>query len=162
VTLPELSELPDINRQGGFAAVESFAIHRELIAARASQYDPRVLIRILRGREQTAKDERELHRRRGDLIERVRPRVASFDALLMPTVPVAAPPMAALATDSDYSLMNALVLRNPSVVNFLDGCAVSLPCQEPGGTPVGLSVFGLNNCDHRVLAVAAAIEAVLQ
>src|SRR4029077_10084182 len=70
--LPELNELPDINRKGGFAAVESFGIHRDLIAAHGSQYDPRVLSRILRGREQTAEDERELHRRRGDLIERVR------------------------------------------------------------------------------------------
>jgi aspartyl-tRNA(Asn)/glutamyl-tRNA(Gln) amidotransferase subunit A len=160
-SLPELIELPDINRKGGFTAVESFAMHHELIAKRGAEYDPRVLSRMLRGREQSSDDERELHRRRVDLIERVQRRVTGFDALLMPTVPVPAPPMAQLVTDSDYSLMNALVLRNPSVVNFLDGCALSLPCHEPGGTPVGLTVFGLHNSDHKVLSVAAALEACL-
>jgi len=160
--LPELSELPEINGKGGFVAVESFGLHRDLIAARASQYDPRVLSRMLRGREQSVQDERELHRRRAELIERVRPRVAAFDALLMPTVPVPAPPMAELASDADYSLVNALVLRNPSVVNFLDGCAISLPCHEPGGAPVGLTVFGLRDTDHTVLSVASALEECLQ
>jgi aspartyl-tRNA(Asn)/glutamyl-tRNA(Gln) amidotransferase subunit A len=160
--LPELGELPDINRNGGFAAVESFRLHRDQIAAHASQYDPRVLSRILRGREQSAQDERELHRRRADLIQRISPRIAAFDALLMPTVPVPAPPMSELLTDSAYYSVNALVLRNPSVVNFLDGCAISLPCHEPGNTPIGLSVFGLRNTDHKILAVASAIEEVLQ
>ena len=160
--LPELGELPGINRNGGFAAVESFHLHRDQIAAHDSQYDPRVLSRILRGREQGAEDERELHRRRADLIQRIRPRIEAFDALLMPTVPLPAPPMSELLTDSAYYSVNALVLRNPSVVNFLDGCAISLPCHEPGNAPVGLSVFGLRNTDHRILAVAAAIEDVLQ
>lgn len=160
--LPELGELPDINRNGGFAAVESFSLHRDLIAARASQYDPRVLSRMLRGREQSAENERELHRRRADLIERIRPRVADFDALLMPTVPVPAPMLSELVADSAYYSVNALMLRNPSVVNFLDGCAISLPCHEPGNTPIGLTVFGLQNSDRKILAVASAIEEVLQ
>ena len=160
--LPELSELPDINRKGGFAAVESFAIHRELIAARALQYDPRVLSRILRGREQTADDEHELHRRRADLIKRVRLRVAAFDALLMPTIPVPAPRLSELAADAAYYSVNALVLRNPSVVNMLDGCALSLPCHEPGSAPVGLTLFGLRNTDHQILSIASSVEEALQ
>jgi hypothetical protein len=34
--------------------------------------------------------------------------------------------------------MYALLLRNTSVVNMLDGWAISLPCHEAGALPVGL------------------------
>lgn len=159
--LPELDELPAINSKGGFAAVESYALHRKLIEGHASQYDPRVLSRILRGREQSAQDERELHRRRAALIERVQPRLTSFDAWIMPTVPMTAPRLADFDSDSTYALLNALALRNPTVVNFLDGCAVSIPCQRPGTAPVGLSIAGAGGTDRRVLSIAAAIEGCL-
>ena len=58
--LRELSELAQINAKGGPSAAESYAIHRGLIAKGEAQYDPRVLVRILRGREQDAADYIEL------------------------------------------------------------------------------------------------------
>jgi aspartyl-tRNA(Asn)/glutamyl-tRNA(Gln) amidotransferase subunit A len=160
-SLPELQELPAINSKGGFAAVEAYALHRDLIATRPSEYDPRVLSRILRGREQSADDERELHRRRAALIERVQPRLQAFDAWLMPTVPLTAPRFSEFDTDDTYALLNVLALRNPSVVNFLDGCAISVPCQGVGEAPVGLTIAGMHGADRKILAVAAAIEACL-
>ena len=158
VAIPELQELPQINSKGGFAAAEAYSWHRNLIAADSGRYDPRVLTRILRGRDQGAADYLDLCRQRASFIERVTPRVASFDALLMPTVPVTAPTLAELATDEAYARLNALLLRNPSTVNFLDGCAVSVPCHEPGTAPVGLTLFGLHGWDRRLLSVAAAVE----
>jgi aspartyl-tRNA(Asn)/glutamyl-tRNA(Gln) amidotransferase subunit A len=53
------------------------------------------------------------------------------------------------------------MLRNPALVNFLDGCAVSLPCHAPGTAPVGLSVVGARGADLRLLALAQAIEGSL-
>ncbi len=159
--LPELAELPDINYKGGFAAVESYALHRDLIAARASEYDSRVLSRILRGREQCEADERALHHRRAALIERVTPKVQMFDAWLMPTVPITAPRVVDLESDATYALINSLALRNPSVVNFLDGCAISVPCQRLDEAPVGLTIAGVHGTDRQTLAIAAAIEACL-
>jgi aspartyl-tRNA(Asn)/glutamyl-tRNA(Gln) amidotransferase subunit A len=160
-SLPELKELPAINSKGGFAAVESYALHREMIATGASQYDPRVLSRMLRGREQSEEDERELHRRRDELIDRVQPRLQAFDAWLMPSVPITAPRLSEFDTDAVYYLLNALVLRNPSVVNFLDGCAISVPCHSFGEAPVGLTIAGMRGADRKILAVASAIEACL-
>ena len=58
-------------------------------------------------------------------------------------------------------VITARIRRNPGVVNFLDGCAVSVPCHAPGGAPVGLSVFGPALTDRRVLAAGAALERVL-
>ncbi|MND04207.1 amidase [compost metagenome] len=54
------------------------------------------------------------------------------------------------------------ILRNVGVVNFLDGCAVTLPCQGAGAAPVGLSVCGPALSDRHVLAVARAVEGVLE
>ena len=161
IPLAELNELPHINRKAGFSAPEAYAEQRERIASHHSKYDPRVVVRILRGREQDAADYIQLHRDRLDFIRRVEPTVTSFDALLMPTVPVVAPRLDELVADEDYTRMNALILRNPSVVNFLDGCAVSIPCHESGQAPVGLTLFSARNSDRRLLAIGAAAEACL-
>jgi aspartyl-tRNA(Asn)/glutamyl-tRNA(Gln) amidotransferase subunit A len=162
VTLPELSELPQVNRKGGLSSAEAFAHHRARLEKQAAQYDPRVLVRIRRGSEQDAAEYIDLHKQRASFIERVSRRIAKFDAVLMPTTPFTAPALPQLAADEDYVRINALALRNPSIVNFLDGCAISIPCHEPGSAPVGLTLFGLRNTDLQVLAAAAVVEACLR
>ena len=69
IKLPELAELPDINRKGGISAAESYAVHRPRLANDAARYDPRVLVRIMRGREQDAADYIELLNIRADFID---------------------------------------------------------------------------------------------
>lgn len=109
----------------------------------------------------SAADYLDLVAARRDWIVRVEAAVAGFDALLAPTVPMLAPAIDALAGDAAFFRVNALLLRNPSAVNFLDGCALSLPCHAPGGWPVGLMVFAPALADARVLAIGAAIESAL-
>ncbi len=56
----------------------------------------------------------------------------------MPTTPIVAPAVADLqASDDAYYAANGLILRNPTLINFLDGCALSLPCHAAGTAPVG-------------------------
>lgn len=158
----ELTELPDINYKAGFPAPEAYAAHRARIALQSSRYDPQVLTRILRGREQDAADYIELHQRRRNFISRVTPIVRAYDAMLMPTVPIVPPRLSDLVSDEAYTQVNALVLRNSSVVNFIDGCGISIPCHEPGEAPVGLTLFGSNQTDRRLLEIAAAAEICLK
>ena len=161
IRVPMIDEIPGLNRAGGFSAPEAFAEHRRRIAVDGARYDPRVLSRILRGRDVSAADYLELHRQRHGLIAGLRPLLAPYDALLMPTVPIVAPPLDALAADEDYARINAQALRNTSIVNFIDGCAISVPCHDPGEPPVGLSLFASGDADRRVLAAAASFEAAL-
>ena len=161
VEFEQLEQLPDINAKGGFSAPESWAQHKELITARGEDYDPRVLSRILRGWEQDAADYIILHKRRKAFIHEAAPLLASVDALLMPTVPTIAPRIDELADDNDYSRINQLMLRNPSVVNFLDGCAISIPVNDPGEPPVGLTLFTSAMGDRRLLGIAAAVQSAL-
>ena len=161
IPLREFSELPQINAKGGLSAAESYAIHRPLLAKHAKRYDPRVLARILRGQEQDAADYIDLVKARADFIRRIAPLTAPYDALVMPTVPVIAPRLAELAADDAYRHTNALVLRNPSIANFLDRCAISIPCHRAGDAPVGLMLIGEHDADRRLLAIAAGIEKVV-
>jgi aspartyl-tRNA(Asn)/glutamyl-tRNA(Gln) amidotransferase subunit A len=161
IPLRELSELPDINAKGGLPAAEAYAIHRALIAKAEKMYDPRVLIRILRGQEQDAADYIDLAEARKKFIRRLAAITAPYDALVMPTVPVTASRLADLESDDAYRRVNFLVLRNPSIANFLDRCSISLPCHRAGDAPVGLMLIGEHGADRRLLAIAAAIEQVV-
>ena len=158
--LTELAELPAINAAGGFAPIEAYAWHQPLLARRGRDYDPRVSGRIERASGMTAVDYIRLVAARADLIARVAAATAGLDALFMPTVAITAPPIAAFERDQDYRHLNALILRNTSVVNFLDGCAATLPIASTGA-PVGLMMVGGHGTDRRLLALARGIEAAL-
>src|SRR5262249_56364755 len=98
----------------------------------------RVLFRILRGREQDAADYIDLVQARAEFIRRFAAVTAPYDVLAMPTAPVIAPPLADFASEEVYRRINMLVLRNPSIVNFIDACSISLPCHRGGDPPVRL------------------------
>lgn len=163
VALPELAELATINAQGGLPAAESWAWHRELLATHGDRYDPRVALRIRRGSTMMAADYIELLAARQRWQARVELAVCGFDALIAPTVPMVAPPIAPLLSDdAAFFSTNAAMLRNPAVANFLDGCAVSLPCQPEGDWPVGLMLFAPALQDDRLLSAALAVEALIE
>ena len=66
-----------------------------------------------------------------------------------------------LASDDEFFAVNAQLLRNTAVVNFLDGCALSIPCHEPGQLPVGLMVWGPALADDRILGIGQTLEPLL-
>jgi aspartyl-tRNA(Asn)/glutamyl-tRNA(Gln) amidotransferase subunit A len=84
------------------------------------------------------------------------------DALIMPTVPRIAPRIEGLEHNAEaFRIANGNMLRNTGVINFLDGCAASLPIHAPRTAPVGLMVVGFAGDDERVLSAGIAIEAAL-
>ena len=177
IDLPELDTLAHINDHGSFSGAESYAWHRPLLAradALGRPYDPRVRSRIERGASMTAAQYIDLHHARNQWIARMEQALAGYDALLSPTVPILAPSIASVAPadgldaaadarrDAGFQRANTLLLRNPSVVNMLDGCALSLPCHQQGELPVGMMVWHGGMHDDAVLAVSQQIEGILQ
>lgn len=161
IAIPEFAEVGGINSKGGFTAAEAWAWHRDLIARAGKRYDPRVVSRIMRGQDMSAADYIDLLDAREAWVAAVDHRIAGYDALIMPTTPIVAPAVADLvASDDAYYAANGLILRNPTLINFLDGCALSLPCHAPDTAPVGLMIAGSNGADRRILAVGLAIEAL--
>ena len=161
IELPQFAELPAIHARGTLATAEAYAWHRPLLATRAAGYDPRIRTRIEIGAGQSAADYIDLLQARKAFIAGVEARIADFDAFLMPTVPVIAPCLADLQSDEQYLRMNALVLRNSTLVNFLDGCAISIPIHARGEAPVGLTLACRGTLDRQLFRHAAAAEAAL-
>jgi aspartyl-tRNA(Asn)/glutamyl-tRNA(Gln) amidotransferase subunit A len=162
IDIPELAEIPNINAKGGFSPAESYAWHRGLIESSAAAYDPRVLTRIQKGASQTAADYIELLAARKRFIDTVEKRIARFDALLIPTTPIIPPRICDLQNDAEFARINALVLRNPAVINLLDGCAVSIPNHHAGEPPTGLMLCARGNQDRQLLRDAAAAAKVVR
>ena len=161
--LPMLADGAALHRGGGLPAAEGWAWHRHRLAAREVDYDPRVALRIRRGEAISAADYIDLLNERRAWIARTEAALLGFDALLSPTVPIVAPRIQPLLdSDEAFFAANALLLRNPSLVNLLDGCALSLPCHRAGDWPVGLMVWAPALADDRVLGVALAIEQALR
>ena len=162
IELPLLGEVAAINASGGFAAAESWTWHRQLLAEHASDYDPRVALRIRRGATMTAADYIELLAARRAWIVRMEAALSPYDAMLSPTVPMVAPALEPLlADDAAFFAANGLLLRNPSTVNLLDGCAISLPCHAVGELPVGLMLWSAAMRDDALLDAALGVEAAL-
>jgi aspartyl-tRNA(Asn)/glutamyl-tRNA(Gln) amidotransferase subunit A len=159
--LPEIVEVPTVGAGVVIVGSEAYAWHRRNIAAHGSLYDPRVRVRLERGAAYSAWEYLDALRCRTAAIEAASHALHGFDGWLMPTVPVIAPRIADLAAEQAYLETNKLMLRNSSIVNFLGGCAVSLPCHAPGEPPVGLTMAALGDADRRVLAIAAALERAL-
>ena len=174
ISLAEIRDLGAIQSTGGFSAAESYSWHRPLLERSAAGYDPRVAARIQRGAAMKAYEYIDLMQARRGWIARVEGALQGFDAVLSPTVPIVAPPIADIAPaqgldaaqdaarDDEFFRVNALLLRNTSVVNMLDGCAISIACHAPDELPVGLMIWQGAMYDDTVLNIALQAEDLLQ
>jgi len=160
--IPEFDEILAANAKGGFAAAEAYAWHRPLLAAKAALYDPRIRLRIERGASMTAADYLDVVNARARLIASFDVRTRDCDGVVMPTVPIVPPRVADLVEEREYNLINLLILRNTALGNFLDRCAISLPCHRPGEAPVGFMLMGETMGDARLFRIATAVEALLR
>jgi aspartyl-tRNA(Asn)/glutamyl-tRNA(Gln) amidotransferase subunit A len=162
VAFPVMDEIAVANRTGGLAAAEGFAWHRKLLGAHGDGYDPAIRKRIARGAPISAADYIELLAARASIIARMNAATSDYDALAMPTCPLAPPPIADLEADeSEYGRVNILQLRNTTLANFLDRCAISLPCHAPGQAPAAFMLMGETLGDARLFTIASAVEAIL-
>jgi aspartyl-tRNA(Asn)/glutamyl-tRNA(Gln) amidotransferase subunit A len=162
VRFPAFEAIAGVNTTGGFAAGEAYAWHRKLLASKGSDYDPRIRVRIMRGEGMTVADYLDLVAARRRIVAEFDASTRDFDCVVLPTVPIVAPKIADLDDEREYNRVNLLVLRNTAFGNFLDRCAISIPCQRPGEAPVGLMLMGETMGDTRLFRIAAAVEQALR
>jgi aspartyl-tRNA(Asn)/glutamyl-tRNA(Gln) amidotransferase subunit A len=162
IEVPEFLDVGVMNAKGGFAASESYAWHRYLLTSKGDVYDPRVALRIQRGEGMSAADYIDLLNARRSLIARVAVRLAPYDALVLPTTANTPPKIADLADDKAFTVANLRSLRNCTLINMMDGCAISLPAQRDGEVPVGLMLAATGGSDRRIFELAAAMEGAIR
>ena len=166
ISLDELGQLNAIQATGGFSPPEAYAWHRSLLATDGDRYDPRVRVRIERGAKMSAADYIDLVHARKRWIGAMEAAMSGYDAVLSPTVPIAPPLLAGVAPgsarDEEFFRINGLLLRNPAVVNMLDGCSISLPCHAAGELSAGLMLWHAALHDDALLSIALQLEPLLQ
>lgn len=168
IALPEIAELSSIQARGGFSAPElqAWLIPAGLWPGRRAEFDPRVAARVAMADSMSAVDYVRLQLARQAWMARLDSVLQNYDAVLSPTVPLVAAPIADVSPgterDAEFFRLNALMLRNTSVVNFLDGCGISLPNHPSGQLPTGLMLWHSAMQDHALLQLGTCIEQQLQ
>lgn len=163
--VPSLSAIAELTEQhGNLVAAEAYAEYAQLVDGEAVvEIDNRVVDRILGGKQMTARDvliiQRERRRLQAELLAQMK------DALLvMPTTPITAPVVAPLELDDDlFHQINRLALRNASLGNALDLCALAIPNGlDSQGLPTSLMLMGPHGADDRLLSFGMGVEQVIR
>ena len=154
-TIPLFGEMVAVNDRGGVVPPEACVVHRDRLRRRAADFDPNVRVRIERGCAIAEADYDGMMRDRARLVRAMDARLSEVDVLVMPTAAIVAPTIAEVVDPAVFAARNAAVLRNTSIINFFDLCAISLPL--PAELPVGLMAVVRNGQDRRLLRIAAAI-----
>ena len=152
-------EIESKNGCGVIEHVDALAWHKELLDRRGHDYDPNVRGRVEKGATIAAWEYAAMQEWRKDVTARFDKDTFAFDALILPTVGTTAPTMD--ECERDEGGIRAKLLRNPSLFNFLDRPAITIPIHMPGEAPVGLMVVGERDQDWRLLSVARALESIV-
>ncbi len=143
---------------------EVYHQHRKMLEAHADLYDPFVYQRMMAGAIISDHEQLARYHEKADIIEAFNQqfRETGADALVYPTVACIPPAISETDTVDKMRTVNMRCLRNTAAANYFDGCAVSLPCHEPGSAPVGLMLSAMNGDDEKLYSIAAAIEAIIK
>ncbi|WP_319772135.1 amidase family protein [Breoghania sp.] len=141
-------------------SVESRAHYEDHFQKTPELFDPRVHARMTRADEISAVDYRQTLNRRGDFVKAFADELGE-DLLLLPTTPILPPSRELLEKDDEaFNRLNLLALRNPSLANGADGCAIALPF-ENAGKVLSAMLVGARGRDAQLLACAKEVEAAL-
>ena len=163
INIPEINEVIAMWRKPpSFTQMEGYARYGQWLAENPDAYDPLVRARFAVGANASAKDYIDLLQARASIIERNAKATRNFDAVIMPTVQFVAPTIAEASTEEGFKRIVPQAIRNPSIANMLDRCAISTPCHRPGELPVGLSLMGEHDDDRRLLAMGLSVEVALK
>jgi aspartyl-tRNA(Asn)/glutamyl-tRNA(Gln) amidotransferase subunit A len=143
---------------------EASAIHASTLEARPGDYSPPVRLRLEMGRYVLAEDYARALAGREVLRREVDASLAGVDALVLPTLPIPAPPLGAsscLIGGQKHPVRN-LMLRLTQLFNLTGHPALSLPCGRlRGALPCGLQLVGHRFRTPALLQVGLFCERLL-
>jgi aspartyl-tRNA(Asn)/glutamyl-tRNA(Gln) amidotransferase subunit A len=158
ITAPEVTEVMDL--AAILSAAEAYGIWQETIEAAPEKMFPRILDRFRSGARFSATEYVAAWRRLVAIRAIWADRVATFDAVLLPTAPILPPDANRLLTDDAYYVTeNLLALRNTRIGSLMGVCALTLPTSQPS---CGISLMAGAGDEGRLLRLGAAAEHALR
>jgi aspartyl-tRNA(Asn)/glutamyl-tRNA(Gln) amidotransferase subunit A len=159
VSIPHASMTPAVYVH--IHSSEGATYHARTLDAVPDRYTPVVRSRLEVGRYVLAQDYQRAMEGRAVLRREVDAALAGCDALMLPTLPITAPPVGveSVIVNGAPEPVRALMLRLTQLFNVTGNPAISIPC---GGTSEGLAV-GLQLVGHRnqtdvLLSVTHVVE----
>jgi aspartyl-tRNA(Asn)/glutamyl-tRNA(Gln) amidotransferase subunit A len=155
VTLKEvpldLDKIAEAN--GRIIAAEAWALHRAYVEDEALDIDPWVRRRIIAGKAITDDQYRDVLGKRQLAISAFADWMRGRDALLTPTLPITATPLAEVDEET------APLAHFTRVANYLGACALSLPAGlSAAGLPVGVQLLGAAFTDAALVRIGRAFQ----
>ena len=162
VTCYAVSEAGQIFSKGGLAAPEFATLINKEFPDWKKTLDPNVKSRFERMENISASDYDHRLQRLTMLAKEVEQVLSDVDVLVGPTVPISPPTIREVSEPHLYRQLNMIALRNTSIVNLLNLCAITIPAGlDSTGFPVGLQFIGRKGEDKTLLAAALAVERTL-
>lgn len=163
--LPELDEIHALawNPKASRLVAEAYAQWGEVLRENEKLIYRPVFERVMAGEKLMAGDLLRADLSRRDITAHYLAATAGVDAVLMPSVAIAPPPIAELEPGGDaYGRANRMALRNTTIGNQLGLTAISLPCgQDDNGLPIGLMLQSAPYTEERLLSIGLAVERAL-
>lgn len=162
IRYPEADKAFEVFKAGGTAGAELLAFLQAELPEWIPQLGPFTAARMNAAAEITAVEFLTRQRALDALSRESRRHFADVDVIASPTTPASPPPLAELGTWDQVRPRNLKMLRNTSIGNLLQLCALTLPVGADAiGMPVGLQVMADNGCDDLLFAAGLEIESVL-
>ncbi len=158
-----LDDCVEMFLSGPVVGYEAWQHHKELIEKWGEEYDPFVYKRLANSKAVSYEEQQRRYQRKADLGAAFDQMIKAtpMDALIYPTVQCIPPSISETKVAENAARINLRCLRNTSTVNYFDGCAISLPCNQHGQAPVGMMISSAMNQDDHLYRVAAALEKIL-
>jgi aspartyl-tRNA(Asn)/glutamyl-tRNA(Gln) amidotransferase subunit A len=159
VAVPHASVVPPVYLHTSLA--EATAYHADSLAATPERYTKNVRLRLEMGRYVLAEDYVRAQTARSVLRREVDAALEGCDALVLPTLPIPAPPIGVFTIEVAGATqpVRAMMLRLTQLFNLTGHPAISIPMGDTQtGLPCGLQLVGRLDDTEGLLATAAACE----
>ena len=162
IDFSEARSARELNPGGVIIASEGYTLNQKMLEEQFDELDPVVAHRMIKGRDISADQYLKTSFAARQLRAKAVNTLKDVDALLVPTTPIPAKPVADIDTDMDtYLAHNLLYLRNTSIGNILNFCGLSVPCGfTANGLPIGLLIYGKPFQEDVILRIGYAFQQV--
>ena len=154
--LPEVDSMYALIRDTSLIASEGYPLHKEIVDHPDSDW----VIHWMRAAREYSKERVAFARKRCiEVAARLATSTRSLDAVIVPTTPIGAVPVAACDTPVSHAAASSLLSRNTQIGNLAGWCSLSVPCgTTSAGLPIGLMVYAGARNEEVALRIAHALE----